>query len=78
MNETPSGLLLFLGRHRPAPHAVVLGDLTAVPDGLIREFEAAAILGASHDTFHEVTARRIYCIGSRCLGLVLSEMRRES
>ena len=21
-----------------------------------------------HDTFHEVTARRIYCIGSRCLG----------
>ena len=24
-----------------------------------------------HDTFHEVTARRIYCIGSRCLGRVL-------
>ena len=24
-----------------------------------------------HDTFHEVTARRIYCIGSLCLGRVL-------
>ena len=24
-----------------------------------------------HDTFHEVTARRIYCIGSRCIGRVL-------
>ena len=26
---------------------------------------------AAHDTFHEVTARRIYCIGSRCIGRVL-------
>jgi hypothetical protein len=24
-----------------------------------------------HDTFREVTARRIYCIGSRCIGRVL-------
>ena len=24
-----------------------------------------------HDTFHEVTARRIYCIGSLCIGRVL-------
>lgn len=24
-----------------------------------------------HDTFQEVTARRIYCIGSRCIGRVL-------
>ena len=26
---------------------------------------------AAHDTFHEVTARRINCIGSRCIGRVL-------
>jgi hypothetical protein len=24
-----------------------------------------------HNTFHEVTARRIYCIGSLCIGRVL-------
>jgi hypothetical protein len=26
-----------------------------------------------HDTFHDVTARRIRCIGSRCVGRVLGE-----
>ena len=29
-----------------------------------------------HDTFHEVTARRVYCIGSLCVGRILGRAAR--